>query len=68
MITTDLINENLKAVNTIMSFLSNENSKWGDLVWRDKDNEGFETDQGYLVEGLGEFESYLKRKLGEVTE
>ena len=49
-------------VNRIMEFLNDNKSVWNNIRWRDKEGKGFDTDQGYFVEGLENFKEYLLNK------
>lgn len=49
-------------VDRIMEFLNENQSIWNDIAWRDKEGKGFDTDQGYFVEGLENFKEYLLNK------
>ena len=49
-------------VDRIMEFLNENKSVWNDIGWRDKEGKGFDTDQGYFVEGLENFKEYLLSK------
>lgn len=55
----------LKSLRYVYKFLDTYGVRWGDCWWKDADGDGFDTDQGYLVEGIDAFEKYLLRKLNK---
>lgn len=48
----------LLAVNTVISFL--KSGQYGETYWRDDNGKGFNTDMGYLFQGLEEIKKYCK--------
>lgn len=48
----------LLAVNRVISFL--ESGHYGETYWRDDNGKGFNTDMGYLFQGLEEIKEYCK--------
>ena len=52
----------LLAVNTVVSFL--ESGYYGETYWKDENGKGFDTDMGYLFDGLEKIKKYCEERKG----
>lgn len=57
------INKYLNASKLCLEFLDRDDIYTGSSFLKDKDGDGFDTDVGYLYEGLEQMIKYFERKL-----